>query len=244
MLPARPPGDHRICTLQAGSSNGLDVEVPKSSEAPEGGAGTDASNYEVVPTNNPKTQLKGVRAVRWVETPLADKNRPLHRLYTEAVEQGRAQQAKEIISQIVPELRGIEILTEQDRPVLHLVYEGGSVPVAVAGDGVNALVRICLELAALPGGVVLIEEPELHQHPAAIRQTARAVLAAVRRDIQVVMTTHSLELIDALLGEAGEQDKERLAVFRLSLVNGTIRSRRIPGPEAAFLRGEIESDLR
>ena len=48
----------------------------------------------------------------------------------------------------------------------------------------------------------MLEEPEVHEHPAAMRQSARAILAAIRRDIQIILSTHSVELIDALLAEA------------------------------------------
>jgi AAA15 family ATPase/GTPase len=138
----------------------------------------------------------------------------------------------------------LEILTEHDTPILHLVFEDHSVPVAFAGDGLYALVQLSLELASRPQGVVLLEEPEVHEHPAAIRQAVRAILAAVRRDIQVILTTHSLELIDALLAESSEADLERLSLYRLELDNGRLISVRKPGPDIAFARGEIEEDLR
>jgi AAA15 family ATPase/GTPase len=39
-----------------------------------------------------------------------------------------------------------------------------------------------------------------------IRQSAKIIAAAVQRNVQVILTTHSLELIDALLGEAKDRD--------------------------------------
>ena len=214
-------GEKRKCEIRPGS------RVSVSSENPSTGSEPNWSGE-----------------VRWVEPPLADRDRRLDQLYTWAVEQGRIGQAEGIIGEVVPELRGLRILTEGNSPVLHVVFENGSVPIAVSGDGVKSLVRISLELASLTGGVVLIEEPELHQHPAAIWQTARAILVAVRREVQVVLTTHSLELIDAILGEGTDDDKRQLALFRFSLPDGVLHTRRIPGEEASFLRGEIESDLR
>ena len=38
-----------------------------------------------------------------------------------------------------------------------------------------------------------------------MRQTARVILAAVRRNVQVILTTHSLEFIDVLLAEANDE---------------------------------------
>ena len=149
-----------------------------------------------------------------------------------------------MITDLLPQIRDIEILTEGSEPVLYLVLEDRAVPVTLSGDGVHALVRIALELASRPNGVVLLEEPEVHQHPGAMRQTVRAIWAAVRRDIQVVLTTHSLEFIDILLAEATAGDIERISVYRLELEKGRLIAVRTPGSEVAFSRGEIEEDLR
>ena len=59
-----------------------------------------------------------------------------------------------------------------------------------------------------------------------------------------MITTHSLELIDCLLAEASKDDMGNLSVYRLSLDQGELRNLRIPGSEVAFLRTEIEDDLR
>jgi predicted ATPase len=170
--------------------------------------------------------------------------RPLHDLYTKAVQQGRRKEAVEIISEVFPSVRNVEILTEHGEPILHFVFADYSVPASLAGDGIQSLLRLSLELAASGGGVALLEEPEVHQHPGAIRQSARAILAAVRRQIQVVLTTHSLELIDALLAESKDQDLGRLSLYRLQLQGGVLNSSRLPGPDIPFARSEIEDDLR
>ena len=174
----------------------------------------------------------------------SSKQTPLHRLYSQAREQGRKAQAEALVAEVVPGVSELEILTEGDTPILHLVFEDRSVPVAFAGDGVYSLVQLCLELASLPRGVVLLEEPEVHQHPAAICQSVRAILAAVRRGVQVILTTHSLELIDYILAESSKEELQGLSVYRLQLKDGSLSSRRIDGSEVAFLRTEIESDLR
>ena len=168
----------------------------------------------------------------------------MHQLFTDAVRQGRREEAKGIAQNLVPHSTNIEILTEGDKPIIHLVFEDHSVPAAFAGDGICSLIRLGLELVSRPSGVVLVEEPEVHQHPAAIRQSVQAILAAVRRGIQIILTTHSIELIDALLAQSSPEDIEKLSVYRLNLDQGTLTSSRIPGAEAAFLRTEIESDLR
>jgi predicted ATPase len=188
--------------------------------------------------------LDSLREVHLAEGYQTQFQKPLHELFTKAVQLGRRTQAREIIKEVLPEVTNVEILTENEAPILHLVLDNYSVPASLAGDGVQSLLRLSLELAASAGGVALLEEPEVHQHPGAIRQSARAILAAVRRDIQVILTTHSLELIDALLAECSDEDLKLLSVYRLQLQEGILKSSRIPGPEVAFARTQIQDDLR
>jgi hypothetical protein len=189
----------------------------------------------------PQVQPPDVRLIEFQP----DGHAPLHVLYTEAVRAGRRNEVRQLLGEILPGLEDIQILTEGDQPVIHLIYPWGSVPVAMAGDGILSLIIFSLEMAARPGGVALLEEPEVYQHPAALRQTARAVWAAVRRDVQVILSTHSLDLIDHLVNEATDEDIDRLTLFRLLLDDqGELRSTRIAGPDVALARRDIGDDLR
>jgi predicted ATPase len=170
---------------------------------------------------------------------------PLAQIYTEAVTQGRREEVLGFLSTLVPGLRNLEILvSHRMEPVLHLVFADKSVPVALAGDGIRSMLRLGLELASRSGGLVLVEEPEVHQHPKALQQSAKVLLAGVRRGLQIVLATHSLELIDALLLEATQDDLQLLSTFRLNLNDGVLAHSRIDGEKMAFARGQIEEDLR
>jgi predicted ATPase len=168
----------------------------------------------------------------------------LHQLFTLSVEQGRREQVMAILAELLPGLVNVEILTEGDRPLLELVYRDRSVPAVLSGDGVQSLIRLSLELAARPQGVVLVEEPELHQHPGALRQSARAILAAVRRNVQVILTTHSLEFIDDLVSESTDEELNLLSLYSMQLEDGTLKLFRKAGPDVAFARTQIHDDLR
>ncbi len=113
--------------------------------------------------------LAGVSDIRLVEPRAFDNVPPLHQLFTMAVSQGRREEARRIATDLIPGAKNLEILTEGERPIVHVVFEENSVPVAFAGDGIYSLVRLSLELASRAAGVVLLEEPEVHLHPAAIR---------------------------------------------------------------------------
>ena len=187
--------------------------------------------------------LAGVSNVTFVDS--AEKNVPLHKLYTKAIEQGRRQEAKSLISDVIPGIEDVEILTEDNTPLLYLVSKDYGVPAVLAGDGIQVLLKLSLELASHSAGTVLLEEPEVHQHPGAIRQSARAIWAAIRRGLQVIISTHSLELIDALVFEVqNEEELNQMSVYRLLLVEGCLRSSRTAGSDIAFVRATIGEDLR
>ena len=188
----------------------------------------------------PLDELKEVRLVEGYPTALQT---PLDDLYSGAARLGRQDVAKDILREVLPAVRNVEILTEGGKPIVYLVFDEHSVPASLCGDGVLSLLRLSLELAS-SGGVVLLEEPEVHQHPGAMRQTARAILAAVRRGTQVILTTHSLELIDALVAVSSEEDLKLLSLYHLVLENGVLKHSRLPGPEVAFSRTQVEDDLR
>ena len=194
-------------------------------------------------TYEPRQELLGGDGICLIDAS-ASSMEDLPKRYTQAKEQGRKQTAMQLVEQLLPELKDIEILAPGKQPVLYFDFGNRAIPMPLAGDGIVMLVSLAFELASLGGGVALLEEPEVHQHPRAIRQSARAIWTAVNRDIQVILTTHSLELIDALLAEGGEENLGRLAVYRTSLKDGTLGTVRIPGEEAAFARAKIEDDLR
>ena len=119
----------------------------------------------------------------------------------------------------------------------------GSVPVAIAGDGIQTLVQVTLAVARGPGSTVLLEEPEATQHPRSLDQSARAIVAAVKRGVQVILSTHSLDLIDMLRQHLGE-DLPKLGVHHLACPGGELSVVRYSGAEVALARDVIGEDLR
>lgn len=107
-----------------------------------------------------------------------------------------------------------------------------------------ALARLCFELAAQPSGLALVEEPEAHQHPRSMFQGAKAIAAAVRRGIQVIVSTHSIEFIDALIDALEESELDKLSVHRISLQEHHLVSTVSAGEDLIYFRRQVEEDLR
>jgi predicted ATPase len=81
-------------------------------------------------------------------------------------------------------------------------------------------------------------------HPGALRLAAQVFGAAVKRGVQVVLSTHSLELIDALVDAASNDDLARLSLHRVQLADGELLTSRLAGDDVSLARFEIASDLR
>lgn len=187
----------------------------------------------------------GVRNVRLIDSHGKDVLRPIHTLQSLAIQSGLRAEVRALIQSILPEVDDILIQSDdKDRPVAHVAYATHSVPVSLVGDGIEVVIRLALELLLLDDGLLLLEEPEVHLHPAALRQAARVIMEGVRRGVQVILTTHSLELIDRLVAELEETELSLLALFQVRLQHGQLKVARIPGDEVAFMRGQIEDDLR
>lgn len=171
--------------------------------------------------------------------------RSLHDMYTIAVERGRRKEVNETIKNLVPGLQHLEILTENSTPILHFVFDEYSVPATLSGFGVYSILKMCIEFALAEDGIILLEEPEVHLHTGAISQLANAIHRTTNRGVQIILTTHSIELIDALLDCATEpSDLNKLSVFMVKLDNGKLCSARIPGKNVEIERHQIGADLR
>jgi hypothetical protein len=189
-------------------------------------------------------RLEDVPEARIVEPHRGVDQEPLHRIYNRALEAGRIEEVNALLRELLPEgFRQVEISAPEDKPVVYLSYKDNAVPAGLQGDGVQCVLRLGLELAAAPGGVVLLEEPETAQHPRSLYESARAIAAAVKRGVQVILSTHSLELIDMLRAHL-EDEPEKLSVHRLMCKVGELVVVRYSGAEVALARDAIGDDLR
>lgn len=226
---------------------GTDYEGIVAIEIDRDNAGSDLRKIhrDVRPLAAGHQPIKPPQAVL-VDTHVRHQSRPFHlqELYTEAVKQGRRNLAQALVCQVVSGATGIEILTEKNIPIINVVFDDHSVPLSLVGDGIQRVFRIALELASRSEGIVLLEEPEVFQHPGTLRQTARVILASVKRGIQVILSTHSLELIDAILDQASDEELDATCLYRLQLDRGELRTSRLTGADAKFSRQQIEDDLR
>jgi hypothetical protein len=169
----------------------------------------------------------------------------LNNAYSEAVRQGRKREVMSLLQALVADVENVEILTEDDgTPTLYITKATGSLPVGLAGDGVQGFLQLALALAAQAGGLVLVEDPEVYLHARAVQQTAKALLATMRRGVQVVVTTHSLELVDDVVAQVGQGEIGNISLFSLRLEGGELATTRYAGADVTQARAEVERALR
>jgi hypothetical protein len=195
--------------------------------------------------------MKGQRP--WIDPGPGANQEPLWRVYDRVLNGGHKQEVQALLADVVPDFEDLTMSAEDDgTPTLRLLYRSATVPeasrgvpVGLAGDGVVVLTRIALELAACRSGLALIEEPEVHQYPKTLRRVAETIVGAVKRDVQVVVTTHSDELIRMLLGQANAlRSLDAVVVVRVKLVAGHLVTSQLTGPEAWVAVDRIGDDLR
>lgn len=151
------------------------------------------------------------------------------------------------LQRAMPTLSDLRILKVESDFVLHAIHgDAPPVPAYLAGDGFKRFLEVASAVyAAVDGGVVLLEEPESFQHPRYLGELATVLRDAASLGAQVVLSTHSLELIDLLL--LGPEDGPAAllpTVHRLRLTYGVLRAVPVPGERARYAREALAEDLR
>ena len=81
------------------------------------------------------------------------------------------------------------------------------VDLAAVGVGVSQVLPVLTVcLLAEPGDIVLLEQPELHLHPALQMRLADFLLACVDSGRQIIVETHSEHLVNRLRRRVAEDD--------------------------------------
>lgn len=130
------------------------------------------------------------------------------------------------------------------------------VPVLLVNDGfgVNQAIYLLAKMTRVEIHTVLIEEPEVHLHPTALRNFARALCTFVRdENKQIVLTTHSEFFLSSILTVVSEGNlrtdeikcylatkEKRITDFKEQKVQETGQ---IEGGLSSFVEAEIE-DLK
>ena len=120
------------------------------------------------------------------------------------------------------------------------------------GDGFKVLTGLLGTLLTQPeSSIMLLEEPEVHMHPGYIRELATYLIEMAKsRNIQLFLSTHSIDLIQNLLDIESlskvnqEFVKSELSIFKLSRSQDTLILEKEKYLEAIENISELAIDLR
>ena len=105
---------------------------------------------------------------------------------------------------------------------LFFIFRTKSVPFEYIGDGAKIVFVIYAICSYLSEGLILIEEPEVHQHPKSLELIAEAIAYSAKSN-QIFIATHSLEFLEMLLKNTKKEDVD-LNVYKLiELKDGELR---------------------
>jgi predicted ATPase len=108
----------------------------------------------------------------------------------------------ELLSEVAPGFTDVEVIPEGGRLQLLLTEGERNVPAHRLSDGtLRYLALLAILLDPGPARLVIIEEPELGLHPDVL-PTLRDLLIEASTRFQLVVTTHSTQLVDAMTEHA------------------------------------------
>ena len=120
---------------------------------------------------------------------------------------------------------------------LMLLLPDHGVSLQAQGEGVRAALRCLIRLTPLQRTLFILEHPESHQHPGSlVRFAATLCKQAGQAEVQLLVTTHSIECVKAFL-DGADAAKSETAVFHLGLSDGLLAVRRLEASTARTLQG-------
>lgn len=150
-----------------------------------------------------------------------------------------------------PDIEDMMILKSDigNRPVEYLKHKRlGNMPLSTYGDGIKKVLALSNAIAKAAGGILLIDEIETAIHKRLYDEIFRFIVkACMAFDVQLFITTHSLETIDGLLAtqDYEEQNTEdNISVVTLKKEMNKTYSRVLTGREVAQNREAFGFEVR
>ena len=108
------------------------------------------------------------------------------------------QRLLELVPEVAPGFTGVEVIEDDGELKLYLTEGERRVPARRLSDGtLRYLSLLAILLDPGPARLVIIEEPELGLHPDVL-PTLRDLLLEASARVQLIVTTHSTQLVDAM----------------------------------------------
>jgi hypothetical protein len=152
--------------------------------------------------------------------------------------------AVRLLKEFEPDIMDLRYINEMQRAVPVVETKHKNIPLSVYGDGMKRALLALNAIISAQTGVVLADEFEMAIHTSAMGKVFEFILnSAQEMDVQLFLTTHSIEAVDKLLESAGD-GLDRIRLIRLKNKAGKIYAKIVSGAEARGLREQFEMELR
>lgn len=149
----------------------------------------------------------------------------------------------ELIQFFDSDILDLIILSPKEKyPSLYINHKKlGITPLYVFGDGIKKTMAIALAIQSAKNGILMIDEIETSLHVSALQSIfSWLVKSCLSKNIQLFITTHSIEAVDAMI--ESDVDINKIVAFQLN--NGNKRIKRFSGELLKRLRFESGLDIR
>ena len=154
----------------------------------------------------------------------------------------------ELLRDFDADIEGIDLASFRgDRPAIYIKHSKlGMAPLSIFGDAMRRSVLLAATLPSLKeGGILLIDEVEVGIHISALRKVFKWLVDAAQKfNVQVFVTTHSLEALDALISAHTSEADDDIVVFHLDQTTEGTKCKRFSGELLHRLRFERGLDVR
>jgi AAA domain, putative AbiEii toxin, Type IV TA system len=165
--------------------------------------------------------------------------------FSEGVFEGSESKILDLLKKVDANIDEVRVLTLQKEPALYFKYKGaGLLPVSAFGDGIRRVLTLALAVPRASKGILLIDEIEIGLHVSMLSRVYSWLVEACHTyDVQLFVTTHSLEAVDALL-EADQTAEEDTIGYQLRRLSNETKVKRFGEGDLRRLREERGLDLR
>ena len=189
---------------------------------------------------------------RFISAAEIGRSQGLAAAWTAADEDGDGPAIDSLLRQLDSKIVGVRLrANEVGRAVMRIEHKRlGSMPLEFLGAGIGKALAIACHIAAAKNGLLLIDEFDTSLHVGAQTRIIEFALTSARNhNVQLLISTHSLETLDKLLDCYAKSEDlwarpDDLRVLQLKRANGATEIRNLNGEEAKHFREQIGYDLR
>lgn len=212
-------------------------------------AGTRHATATELSSQRPRRTVQAQGKSAWLaravlHSPYARMDRAaIMRFYEETVEAGALQVIVDALREAIDDgIEDLRLVSDSGRFVVEH-RDRAPMDISAYGEGLQRVFEIGLLFAAHRGGLALIDEIETAIHPGAMLRFTKLVQElAVKFDVQVFITTHSKETVDAFILNNYRTDD--IVAFGLYRRADGIEVVRYPGQDLAEAIEAINIDIR